>query len=79
MEKTQKLGQIGEMLQMAWEIYNKWAGASYFLDVRWAKMSYNRSSHLLIKTEQEKTSYTMKTEISLVNLIPDLEIENVEQ
>lgn len=31
--KRQKLRQVGEMLQMTWEVSEKWADASYFMDV----------------------------------------------
>lgn len=50
----QKLGQIGKMLQMSWEIRKKWAGAGRFMEEWWAGMSYKRSAHLLLKTNQSK-------------------------
>ena len=32
-KKTQKLGHIGEMLRMSWEIYEQWASDGFSMDV----------------------------------------------
>ena len=54
MEKPQKLGQIGEMLWISWEIYEKWAGTSCSMEGWWAEKSCKRSTHLLYQNWLKK-------------------------